>query len=109
MNERKHGTTLEEVEAAGGTRNPKSKRWGLNKLVDHFLGVALEMPEGIENKAQYKQREAEAEMRGFYKAQEHLREIIAMGGTDAIAALADVRNEKQQRPVMIGNFRTWLA
>lgn len=107
--ERKHGTTLEECIAAGGERVPKSRRVGLPKLVTHFLEGVMVLPKGIEKKAQYKQREMEAEIRGYNKAQENLREIIAMGGTDAIADLAEVRDERQQRPVMIGNLRTWFG
>lgn len=107
--ERKHGTTLEECIAAGGKRNPKSKRAGLSRLVEAFLETVMVRPEGIEKKAQYKQREMEAEMRGWYKAQEHMRELIAMAGTDAIAELAEVRDKRQQRPVMIGNMRTWFG
>lgn len=107
--EREHGTTLEECEAAGGSRVPKSKRISLPKCVTHFLEEVIQRPEGLEKKAQYKQRECEAEMRGYNKAQERLREIIAMGGTDAIAELAEVRAEGQQRPVMIGNMRTWMG
>ena len=48
-------------------------------------------------------------MRGFYKAQERLRELIAIYGTDAITKLADVRNEKQQRPVNMVGMRTWVG
>lgn len=107
--EPKEETTLEQCIAAGGARNAKSKRVGLKTAVEWFLEVTMTPPDGIEKKAQYKQREMEAEMRGFYKAQEHLREIIAMAGTDAIAELADIRDERQQRPVMIGTFRTWLG
>lgn len=109
MTERKHGTTLEECIAAGGARLPKSKRRGLPVLVEHFLQVTLARPEEIKEKAQYKQREVEAEIRGFYKAQEKLREYIAMGGTDAIADLAEVRDDRQQRPVMVGNMRAWVG
>lgn len=109
--QREHGTTLEECEAAGGARNPKSKRAGLKLIVHDFLLGVMVRPDGIEKKAQYKQREMEAEIRGYYKAQEHLREMIAMAGTDAIAELAEVRDPegRQQRPVMIGNMRTWFG
>lgn len=105
--EKKHGTTLEECELAGGSRLPKSKRVGLNRLVEDFLGAVMVEPEKKTSQAQ--QRENAAEIRGFYKAQERLRELIAMGGTDAIAELAEVRDDRQQRPVMIGNFRIWMG
>lgn len=107
--EQQYETTLEEVEACGGERQPKSKRIGLSKSVTHFLELSMKRPEGIEKKAQYKQREMEAEMRGFYKAQETLREIIAVAGTDAIADLANVRTEDQQRPIVMAGMRTWIG
>jgi hypothetical protein len=107
--ERKPSTTLEECEAAGGARVPKSKRISLEKCVRHFLEEAIVPPEGIEKKSQRKQDICNQEIISYNKAQERLREIIAMGGTDAIAELADVRNEKQRRPVMLGKFRAWMG
>jgi hypothetical protein len=107
--EKKPHTTLEECIAAGGARNPKSKQVGLATLVEHFLGTYMNRPEGIEKKSQRSQGECDAEMRGFYKAQEKLREYIAMGGTEAIAELADVRDEHQMRPKMLGNLRVWMG
>jgi hypothetical protein len=107
--ERKHGTTLEECEAAGGERVAKSKRISLEKCVRHFLEEAIVPPEGIEKKSQAKQNICNQEIISYNKAQERLREIIAMGGTDAIADLAEVRDENQRRPVMIGNMRAWMG
>lgn len=107
--EREHGTTLEECEAAGGARVAKSKRISLEKCVRQFLDEAVVPPEGWEKKSQTKQHLITQEIISYNKAQERLREIIAMGGTDAIADLAEVRNEKQRRPVMIGNMRTWFG
>lgn len=107
--ERKHGTTLEECEAAGGARVAKSKRISLEKCVKHFLEEAILPPEGWEKKSQAKQNVITQEIISYNKAQERLREIIAMGGTDAIAELAETRSPKQRRPVMIGKFRTWMG
>lgn len=107
--EAKHGTTLEECEASGGARVPKSKRMSLEKCVRHFLDEAIVPPEGWEKKSQTKQNIITQEIISYNKAQERLREIIAMGGTDAIADLAEVRNEKQRRPHMMGNMRVWMG
>lgn len=102
-------TTLEQCEAAGGERVPKSKRMSLENCVRHFLEEAIVPPEGIEKKSQRKQDICNQEVISYNKAQERLREIIAMGGTDAIADLAEVRNENQRRPHMMGNMRVWLG
>lgn len=107
--EAEHGTTLEECEAAGGKRLPKSKRRGLRVLVEHFLEGVMLPPEGMEKKSQRKQDLIWAEVRGYNKAQENLREVIAMGGTEALADLAEVRDERQMRPTMIGHLRTWIG
>lgn len=108
--EKEHGTTLEEIEAAGGKRLPKSKRFGLKKSVEMFLEEVFSFDfEKAKKMSQVKEREIQAEIRGYAKAQEHLREIIAMGGTDAIAELAEVRTEGQMRPKIIGNMRAWMG
>lgn len=109
--EKEHGTTLEECEAAGGERLPKSKRFGLKVCVEEFLSrvFSYDFDNPPRKLSQYKEREILAEIRGYAKAQEHLREIIALGGTDAIANLAEVRDERQMRPRMIGDMRTWVG
>lgn len=109
MSQETEMTTLEECLAAGGARLPEAEQVDLEGCVKHFLEVKLERPEGIEKKSQKKQAELEKEMRGFYRAQEKLREILAMGGVDAIAHLADVRIEGQQRPRIAGGTRAWLG
>ena len=95
------------VEGGGG--GPIAEDLGLERAPRGFLETALERSEGIEKKSQRKQELVETEMRGFYKAQERLRELIAIYGTDAITKLADVRNEKQQRPVNMVGMRTWVG
>jgi len=107
--EKEHGTTLEELEELGVKRNVKSKRFGLSKLVEDFLETALVRPDSYEKMSQVKQRECDREMTGFYKAQERLRELIACCGTDAIAELAAVPTENQQRPVNLAGMRTWMG
>lgn len=112
--EEKNLTTREECERelkrSGRKPIPKSKRVGLTKLTTEFLELALILPENHDKLAQYKQRENEAEMRGYFKAQETLRELIVLGGTDAIQDLAEVRNPKQWRPTyMEGLGRVWFS
>jgi hypothetical protein len=70
--------------------------------------LVLSRPEDYDKLPAYKQREIDRETLGFYKAQEKLREFIALGGTDAIADLADVRDDRQLRPTLIGNLRSWM-
>lgn len=107
--ERNHGETLEELEAQGGERLPRAKRLALPHCVEEFLSLTLAQPEGFEMMSGAKQAEIERERVGFYKAQEKLREFIALGGTDAISDLADVRDDRQIRPVLIGTLRTWVS
>lgn len=107
--ERKVGETLEELKAQGGERLPKKKQLALPHVVEEFLSLTLSRPEGYDGMAEHKQREIDRETVGFYKAQEKLREFIALGGTDAIADLADVRDDRQIRPTLIGTLRTWMT
>ena len=106
--ERKHGETLEELEAQGGARLPQKKRMALPHVVEEFLSLTLSRPEGYPSMSAKKQELIDREMVGFCKAQEKLREFIALAGTDAIADLADVRDDRQIRPTLIGNLRTWM-
>jgi hypothetical protein len=105
-----HGTTLEECIAAGGARLPKSRQRGLKVCVEDYLRRVFTYDfDNGKKMPQYRERELIAEIRGYAKAQEHLREIIAMGGTEAIAELAEIRDERQMRPKMFGNMRTWVG
>lgn len=105
---RNNGETLKELIAQGGERRAKNKRLALPHIVEEFLSLTLSRPEGYEKMAEYKRREIDREMLGFNKAQEKLREFIALGGTDAIQDLADVRDDRQIRPTLIGKLRTWM-
>lgn len=42
-------------------------------------------------------------------AGEKLREFIALCGVDAIADLADVRDDRQPRPQDVGGLRVWMT
>lgn len=106
---RNHGETLEELKAQGGERLPKKNRLALPHVVEEFLSLALHEPEGFDQMTGAKQAEIKREIVGFCKAQEKLREFIALGGIDAIADLADVRDDRQIRPTLIGNLRAWLT
>lgn len=106
--ERKHGSTLEELEAQGGERLPKKKQMALPHVVEEFLSLTLSRPEKYDRMSAAKRAEIDREIVGFCKAQEKLREFIALGGTDAIQDLADVRDDRQIRPTLIGGLRTWM-
>lgn len=106
--ERNHGETLSELEAQGGERLPKAKRLALPHVVEEFLSLTLSHPEGYELMSGAKQAEIDRERLGFYKAQEKLREFVALAGINEIADLADVRDDRQIRPVLIGTLRTWM-
>lgn len=82
---------------------------GLKRCVEVYLGLVIAAPEGIEKKAQYRQRECAAEMRGFNKAQETLRDLIRANGTAVSQPLADVRSDGQQRPKQIGDMQVWVG
>lgn len=103
--QRAHGETIRELEAAGGQRLPKKKQLALPHIVEEFLALCTERPENYSRMLPAKQAELDRERIGFYKAQEKLREFVALGGTDAIADLADVRDDRQIRPA--GGI--WLA
>lgn len=94
-----HGETLTGLLAAGGERLPAKKRMALPHVVEEFLNLCVERPENYSRMSAAKQAELDKERLGFYRAQEKLREFIALGGTDAIADLADVRDDRQVRPV----------
>lgn len=97
--ERKAGETLEQLTKDGGAvRLPKKKQLALPHIVEEFLSSMSE----------HKQAEIDREMIGFAKAQEKLREFIALCGVDAIADLADVRDDRQPRPQDVGGLRVWM-
>lgn len=95
---RKNGETLEELLAQGGERRSKKKQLALPHVVEEFLSLCAERPENYDRMPKAKQAELDRERLGYYKAQEKLREFIALGGVDAIADLADVRDDRQLRP-----------
>lgn len=107
--ERKVGETLEQLTKSGGAvRLPRSKRLALPHCVEEFLSLTISPPDDFALMSERKQAEIEREMMGFAKAQEKLREFIALAGTDAIADLADVRDDRQPRPQDVGGLRVWM-
>jgi hypothetical protein len=96
---RVHGETLKGLVAGGGERLPKKRQMALPHVVEEFLNLCVERPENYTRMSAAKQAELDKERLGFYRAQEKLREFVALGGTDAIADLADVRDDRQIRPV----------
>lgn len=107
--ERSFETLLEELEDLGLERAPRSKRLGLAKLVTAFLEMAPVRPENGKRKiSQRRERELDLECMAFCKAQEKLRELIAIYGTDSIAELADIRVEGQMRPHNLAGSRNWM-
>jgi hypothetical protein len=104
---RKHGETIEELIGQGGERLPKKQQLALPHVVEEFLSLVIERPEGYDDMLPSKMREIDRERVGFYKAQEKLRELVALAGNDAIADLADVRDDRQIRPSLIDTLRVW--
>lgn len=96
---RDHSDTLKQLEANGGQRLEKKKQMALPHVVEEFLSLCVERPENYTRMSKAKQAELDKERLGFYRAQEKLREFIALGGADAFADLADVRDDRQIRPV----------
>lgn len=102
-------TTLDELVELGLHREPKSKQKGLKALVEHHLSLVFDydFDNAPRKMSQSREREIEAEIRGFCKAQEKLREVIAIYGTDAILGLSDVREDGQRRPRNLAGGRNW--
>lgn len=107
--ERKKGETLELLTKDGGAvRLPKKKQLALPHIVEEFLSMTISEPDSYAELPEQKQAEIDREMIGFAKAQEKLREFIALCGVEAIADLADVRDDRQPRPQDVGGMRVWM-
>jgi hypothetical protein len=107
--ERKKGETLEQLTKDGGAvRLPKKKQLALPHIVEEFLSLTINEPDSYPTMSEHKQAEIDREMIGFAKAQEKLREFIALCGVEAIADLADVRDDRQPRPQDVGGLRVWM-
>lgn len=107
--ERKKGETLELLTKDGGAvRLPKKKQLALPHIVEEFLSMTISEPDTYAKLSEQKQAEIDREMIGFAKAQEKLREFIALCGVEAIADLADVRDDRQPRPQDVGGMRVWM-
>jgi hypothetical protein len=106
--ERKAGETLELLTKDGGAvRLPKKKQLALPHIVEEFLSLTISRPDNYADLTEHKRAEIDREIVGFAKAQEKLREFIALCGVEAIADLADVRDDRQPRPQLVGGLRVW--
>lgn len=83
-------------------RPGRRSRLSLEECVRAFLELAMVPPEKPP-KTQRAQRENQAIILGFNRAQETLRNILELNGKPSAAKLADVRSEKQQRPHRMGD------
>jgi hypothetical protein len=107
--ERKAGETLEQlIKDGGAVRLSKKKQLALPHIVEEFLSLTISEPDSYSSMSEHKQAEIDREMIGFAKAQEKLREFIALCGVEAIADLADVRDDRQPRPQDVGGLRVWM-
>ena len=87
----------------------EKKKLGLAACVEEYLKLVIAPPEGIEKKSQRKQDICNAEMRGFNRAQETLRDVLKLNGTPAAAKLGEIEEEGQQRPREIAGRRMWVG
>lgn len=96
-------------------RVAKSKRVGVKACVEEFLGFVFSFDFENYNETHKKnlgvqrEREIQAEIRGFNKAQEALRDLIAINGTDAVEYLSEVRADGQMQPELVGDRRFWIG
>lgn len=81
----------------------------LAEIVKAYLELALIPPEK-EPKLVRDQRENRAIILGYNRAQETLRTILENHGIDEqTRALAEVRSDKQERPIDVGGMSVWLS
>ena len=81
----------------------------LEECVRAFLDLAVVHPEKPP-KTQRAERENQMLILGYNQAQEQLRTILAHPGkTTTVRAVAEVRNDEQQRPMTVGNRKLWVA
>lgn len=84
------------------------------EVIEFFLGsVVMQIPKELPTQ-QYKQREIAAEVRGYNKAQEDLRDFLAQieGKTKAAErgrSLATSRHKNQMRSHRMGGMRLWMG
>lgn len=96
-------------------RAPTSKRAGVKKIVEEFLGLVFSFDFDNYNETHKKnlgvqrEREIQAEIRGFNKAQEALRDLIAIVATDPNLDLAEIRADGQMQPELVGERRFWIG
>jgi hypothetical protein len=80
----------------------------LEEIVKAFLGLVIKQPD----KQPRLRRDQESNLwtvHGFNRGQETLRTLLDQyGATDEICALAEIREEGQQKPTLIGDRKLWL-
>jgi hypothetical protein len=86
-----------------------SKKRGTAACVEGFLELVCTPPDGIEKKGQRKQDICSAEIMGFNRAQETLRDVLRLNGTPTAAKLSEVEAEGQNRPQRVGGVRMWFG
>lgn len=82
----------------------------MTKCIEGFLELAFDYDwDKAKKMPQYWEREIQAEIRGFNKAQEYLRGILELNGTPTAAQLAEIRSEGQVRPEKHGKLNIWMG
>jgi uncharacterized protein with von Willebrand factor type A (vWA) domain len=88
---------------------PNPQNLSLEDAVTAFLQLASLPPEKPP-KTQRAQRDNSMMILGFNQAQEALRTILgAHGANDDVRALAEVRSDGQQKPMVVGDRKVWVA
>jgi hypothetical protein len=85
------------------------RRVKLETIIHDFLSITLTHPEYTAKTPQYVERENQATIIGYCRAQENLRDFLKTHGTtEAIRALGDVRADGQQKPMKVGDRNLWV-
>lgn len=95
-------------DSSTGASPAPEKKLTANEAIRAFLQLALLPPEKLP-KQQYRQRENQAQIIGFNRAQEALRQILKEHGAgEDLKALAEVRADGQQVPIQVGDLKAWV-
>lgn len=88
---------------------PPTDNMTLEECVKSFLRLVMQHPEKPPRRVRDQQAN-EHMIVGFNRAQETLRHILEVhGAASDIKALANVREEGQQRPERIGDRNVWVV
>lgn len=88
-----------------------ARRIKLETIVENWLGLVMVHPDYSKRKRtpQYVERENQAIIIGYNRAQEDLRTLLREHGTtEVIRALAEVRADGQQTPIDVGGTKLWV-